>query len=238
MSKARITVAAIENRILAALPRKDYLDLLPSLMPVTLALGDVLYETDGEIKHVYFLNRSVASLIWSTESNLSIEVGLVGNEGMVGISLISGIKSLPYRTVVQSADGAMRMKASAFKAEFDKGGALHNLLLSYMYGLFIQVSRTAICNRIHPLQERFCRWILMIQDRTKADELNLTHEFMASMLGARRSDVTIAAGFLQRAELIRYTRGHITIIDRKGLEAASCNCYRICKAEYNRLGLG
>jgi len=238
MPKAQRSVAAIENCILAALPKKDYQRLLPSLEPVTLALGDVLYETNDEIKYVYFLNRSVASLIWDNESKLSIEVGLVGNEGMVGTPLISGIKSLPFRTIVQSADGAMRMKASAFKAEFNKCGALHDLLLSYIYGLFIQVSRTAICNRIHPLQERFCRWMLMIQDRTRADELNLTHEFMASMLGVRRSDVTVAAGVLQRAELIRYSRGRITILDRQRMETAACNCYRICKGEYDRLGLG
>jgi CRP-like cAMP-binding protein len=228
----------IENSILAALPRSDYRRILPSLKHVDLTLGEILYENNAAIKHVYFPDRSVVSLIWGNRDKLSIEVGLVGSEGMVGICLISGVKSVPYSTVVRRADSAMRMDAGAFKAEFARGGALQKLLLSYIHGLFVQVSRTAICNRIHPLQERFCRCLLMIQDRAKSCELILTHEFIANMLGARRSDVTIAAGILQRAGLIRYSRGHITILDRNGLEAASCNCYQISKEEFNRIGLG
>jgi hypothetical protein len=162
---------------------------------------------------------------------------MVGSEGMAGMSIISGINTQPYRTVVQGADGAMRMKASTLIAEFNKAGKLHDLLLQYTHGLFIQVARTAVCNRIHPIHERFCRWLLMIRDRMQSDDLNLTHEFIASMLGARRSDVSIAAGVLQKAQMIRYSRGHITILDLKGLEASACECYRISKQEFNRAGL-
>jgi CRP-like cAMP-binding protein len=191
MPKSPRPAAVIENSILAALPKSDYRRILPSLKRVELALGEVLYEDDAAVKYVYFPDKSVASLIWSSQDKLPIEVGLVGSEGMVGICLISGVKSVPFRTVVQSADSAIRMNAGAFKAEFARGGALQKLLLSYMYGLFVQISRTAICNRIHPLQERFCRWLLMIQDMAKSDELILTHEFIANMVGARRSDVTM-----------------------------------------------
>lgn len=207
-------------------------------MPVSLALGDVLYEADEIIKFVYFPNRSVASFIWETGNSLSVEVGMVGSEGMVGIPIISGIKRLPYRTVVQGADGAMKMKASTLVAEFNRGGKLHDLLLQYTHGLFIQVARTAVCNRIHPIHERLCRWLLMIRDRMKSDDLNLTHEFIATMLGTRRSDVTIAAGVLQKAHLIRYSRGRIIILNLRGLEASACECYRISRQEFDMVGLG
>lgn len=226
-----------ENRILASLPRQEYQRMLPDLKPVSLKLGDVLYEADETIRHVYFPNKSVASFIWAAGDGLTIEVGMVGSEGMTGISIISGIKTLPYRTVVQGADGAMRMKTHLLISEFNKHGALHDLLLQYTHGLFIQVARTAICNRIHPIHERFCRWVLMIRDRMHSNDLDLTHEFIGSMLGARRSDVTIAAGILQKAELIRYSRGHITILDPQGMEAAACECYRISKKEFDRVSL-
>jgi CRP-like cAMP-binding protein len=226
-----------ENRILASLPRQEYQRMLPDLKPVSLKLGDVLYEADETIRHVYFPNKSVASLIWAAGDGLTIEVGMVGSEGMTGISIISGIKTLPYKTVVQGADGAMRMKTNLLISEFNKHGALHDLLLQYTHGLFIQVARTAICNRIHPIYERFCRWVLMIRDRVHSNDLDLTHEFIGSMLGARRSDVTIAAGILQKAELIRYSRGHITILDPQGMEAAACECYRISKKEFDRVSL-
>lgn len=203
-----------------------------------MSLGDVLYEADEAIRFVYFPNRSVVSFIWSTEDNLSIEVGMVGSEGMAGISIISGINTLPYRTIVQGADGAVRMKANALIAEFNRGGKMHDLLLQYTHGLFIQVARTAVCNRIHPINERLCRWLLMIRDRMQSHDLHLTHEFIANMLGARRSDVTIAAGALQKADLIRYSRGRIAILNPRGLEATACECYRFSKREFNRTGLG
>ncbi len=219
------------------LPEKEYQRILPDLKQVSLKLGDVLYEADETIRYVYFPIKSVASLIWKTEDGMTIEVGMVGSEGMTGISIISGIRQLPYQTIVQGADGAMRMKTTALIAEFNHFGAMHDLLLKYMHGLFIQVARTAICNRIHPIQERFCRWLLMIRDRMNLDEMHLTHEFMASMLGARRSDVTIAAGILQKSGLIRYSRGHVTLLDVKRLSASACDCYRISKAEFSRVGL-
>jgi CRP-like cAMP-binding protein len=237
MPPRRKTTLLSENRILASLPENDYQRILPDLKQVSLKLGDVLYDADEAIRHVYFPIQSVASLIWKTGDGTTIEVGMVGSEGMTGVSIISGIKSLPYRTVVQGADGAIKMKATALMAEFNQYGALHDLLLQYTHGLFIQVARTAICNRIHPIQERFCRWLLMIRDRTGSDDLILTHEFIASMLGARRSDVTIAAGILQKAGLIRYSRGRVTVLDVQRMIASACDCYRISKAEFNRVGL-
>ena len=238
MSLKTNNTPASENRILASLPRQEYKLMLPDLKHVSLALGEVLYEPDEAIRYVYFPTGSVASLIWDTERSFSVEVGMVGSEGMSGISIISGIKTLPYRTIAQGAGGAVKMKASALISEFNKRRALHDLLLQYNHGLFIQVARTAVCNRIHPIQERFCRWVLMIRDRMRSDELNLTHEFMASMLGARRADVTIAAGALQKAQLISYSRGRIIILDPKGLIASACECYQISKDEFNRVGLG
>jgi CRP-like cAMP-binding protein len=238
MPPSRKVTSGSENRILASLPRDDYQRILSGLKPVSLKLGDVLYEADEAIRYVYFPIKSVASLIWKTEDSTTIEVGMVGNEGVTGISIISGIKRLPYQTIVQGADDAMRMNATALIAEFNQYGALHDLLLQYMHGLFMQVARTAICNRIHPIQQRFCRWLLMIRDRTSSDELRLTHEFIGSMLGARRTDVTIAAGGLQKAGLIRYSRGNVTVLDVQRLAAASCDCYRISKAEFERVGLG
>lgn len=237
MSTHRKTGLLAENRILASLPADDYQRILPGLKLVSLKLGDVLYEANEDIEHVYFPIKSVASLIWKTENQLTIEVGMVGSEGMTGISIISGIKRLPYQTIVQGADGAMKMKATALVAEFNRYGALHDLLLQYMHGLFIQVARTAICNRIHPIQQRFCRWLLMIRDRASSDDLNLTHEFIASMLGARRTDVTVAAGILQKDGLIRYSRGHVVLLDVLRLTASACDCYQISKVEFNRVGL-
>ncbi|MBI3650239.1 MAG: Crp/Fnr family transcriptional regulator [Acidobacteria bacterium] len=227
-----------ENRILASLPDSDYQRLLPDLKPVSLQLGDILYAADETIRYVYFPIKSVVSFIWNTANDSTIEVGMVGSEGMTGICIIAGIKTLPYQSVVQGADGAMKIKTTALMTEFNRHGALHHLLLQYMHGLFIQVARTAVCNRIHPIQERFCRWLLMIRDRTSSDELYLTHEFIASMLGARRSDVTLAAGLLQKAGLIRYSRGHVSVLDSQRLMATACDCYRISKAEFNRIGLG
>jgi CRP-like cAMP-binding protein len=232
----KVTTAS-ENRILAALPRDDYQRLLPGLKQVSLKLGEVLYEADEAIRYVYFPIKSVASFIWKTEDGATIEVGMVGNEGMAGISVISGIKRLPYQTIMQGADGAMKMKTAALIAEFNRYGALHDLLLQYMHGLFMHGARTAICNRIHPIQQRLCRWLLMIRDRTSSDDLNLTHEFIGSMLGARRTDVTIAAGVLQKAGLIRYSRGQVTVLDARGLVISACDCYRISKAAFDGLGL-
>ena len=227
-----------ENLILASLPKQEYKRILPSLKLVSLSLGDVLYEANETIRHVYFPSRSVASFIWDAGDGLTIEVGMVGSEGMTGIPIISGIKSLPYKTVIQGANSAMRMNANVLVSEFNNQGLLHDLLLQYMHGLFIQVARTAVCNRIHKIHERFCRWVLMMRDRMGSNELGLTHEFIGSMLGARRSDVTIAAGLLQKAELICYSRGHLTILDPEGLEATACECYMISKKEFEKVKLG
>ena len=237
MAPHRKVTLVPENRILASLPRGDYQRLLPGLKPVSLKLGDLLYEADEAIRYVYFPIKSVASFIWKTEDGATIEVGMVGSEGMTGMPVISGIKRLPYQTIMQGADGAMKMKTAAVLAEFNRYGALHDLLLQYLHGLFMQVARTAICNRIHPIQQRLCRWLLMIRDRTGSDDLNLTHEFIGSMLGARRTDVTIAAGALQKAGLIRYSRGQVAVLDAQRLVASSCDCYRISKAEFDRLSL-
>lgn len=238
MSPSRKLPLGSENHLLASLPRNDYQRILSGLKPVSLKLGEIIYEADEAIRYVYFPMKSVASFIWKTEDRMTIEVGMVGNEGMIGISIIAGIKRLPYQTIVQGADDALRMTATALMAEFNQHGALHDLLLQYMHGLLMQVARTAICNRIHPIQQRFCRWLLMIRDRSGSDNLRLTHEFIGSMLGARRTDVTIAAGVMQKAGLIRYSRGLVTLLDVARLTAAACDCYRISKAEFERVGLG
>jgi CRP-like cAMP-binding protein len=224
-----------QNKILAALPGKEYDRLSAHLTPVSLNSGETLYEMEGRIKHVYFVNRAVVSLVTHMEEGTSVEVGLVGNEGMVGLSIVMGDDVSPNHAIVQIADGAMRMTTGELRKELKRGGQLQNLLLRYSLTLLKQVSQTAACNRNHNLGERLARWLLLCQDRVGGDELRLTQEFLAQMLGTRRSRVSEAAIILQHAELIRYSRGIITILDREGLEEFACECYRVVKAEFDRL---
>lgn len=225
------------NLILTSLPPSDYKKLSAYLEPVTLSLEQPLYETDQPITYVYFPDKSIISLIQITQAGQSVEVGLVGREGMVGISLISGLTQSPYRAIVQTANGAWRMEASAFKKEFNKAGVFHNLVLRYMHGFLMQVATTAVCNRLHPVEQRLARWLLMIQDRVQTNELYLTHEFIANMLGVGRVPVTLAAGMLQKAGLIQYSRGDVKITNREGLGQVACECYLLGRAEFDKVGL-
>lgn len=223
------------NKILAALPRDEYDRLLPHLTPISLPIGTTLYETEDRIRYVYFVGGAVVSLVTHMEVGASVEVGLVGNEGMVGLSVVLGDAVAQNHAVVQIADGAMRMKTGALREELKRGGRLQYLLLRYSLSLFKQVSQTAACNRNHHLAERLARWLLLCQDRVGGDELTLTQEFLAQMLGTRRSRVSEAAITLQDAGLIRYSRGHVRITNRKGLEEFACECYGVVKAESDRL---
>ena len=229
------TQTAIQNRILAALPAREYERLLEHLTPVSLDLGHTLYETQGRISEVYFVNAAVVSLVANLKDGGSVEVGLVGNDGMVGLSIVLGDDVSPNQAIVQIADGAMRMKASALREELKRDGPLLALLLRSTLAMLKQVSQTAACNGSHSVAERLARWLLMCHDRVPGDELKLTQEFIAQMLGIRRSGVSEAAIVLQSRGLISYSRGHITIIERRGLEEFACECYAIVKADYDRL---
>lgn len=224
-----------ENQLLAALPASEYQRLLPHLELVSLPLRKVLYEVDEPIEYVYFPNHAIASLVSIMEDGSTVEIGLVGNEGMVGLPVILGGKTTNNQAFVQMADGGMRMKASLLKTEFNRGGPLQTLLLLYTQALYTQVSQSAACNRLHCLEERLARWLLSVQDRVQSNEFPLTQEFISQMLGTRRAGVTVAAGILSQAGIIRYTRGRITILNHEALKAASCECYGLIKSEFERL---
>ena len=224
-----------QNKILAALPSKEYNRLLSHLTPVSLHSGDTLYETKDRIKYVYFVNRAVISLVTHMEEGTSVEVGLVGNEGMVGLSIVMGDDVSQNHAIVQIADGAMRMETGKLREELKRGGQLKGLLLRYSLVLLKQVSQTAACNRNHNLGERLARWLLLCHDRVGGDEIRLTQEFLAQMLGTRRSRVSEAAIILQSAGLIHYSRGIITILEREGLEEFTCECYQVVRTELDRL---
>jgi CRP-like cAMP-binding protein len=229
------TSTKISNKILAALPAKEYQRLLPDLEHVPLSLGNVLYETDDEIHHVYFPSASVVSLVKHMKKGASVEVGIIGREGMVGVSVVLGDGISSNQAIVQIADGAMQLSVVALKKELSQGGQLQPLLLRFTQSLLRQVSQTAACNRTHNIGERLARWLLTTQDRVDSNELALTQEFIAEMLGTRRSGVTEAAIILQDRGLISYVRGHITILNREGLEAFACECYEDVKNDFNRL---
>jgi CRP-like cAMP-binding protein len=223
------------NRLLAALPDAEYQRLVPHLEYVPLPLKQVLYNRGESIEYVYFPHRAIVSLVSTPEEGSNIEVGLVGNEGMVGIPAVLGDNIATTTAMVQREDSGMRMEASLLKTEFQQGGSLQNLLLRYTQALYAQTSLTAACNGLHQLDEKLARWLLLVCDRVESNELQLTQEFISQMLGVRRAGVTEAANRLQTAGLIRYIRGRITILNRQGLEAASCSCYGIIKGEYDRL---
>jgi len=223
------------NRLLAALPDAEYQRLIPHLEHVSLSLKQVLYEVGEPIEYVYFPHQSIVSALSTMEDGSMVEVGLVGNDGIVGIPAALGDNITATTAMVQVPDSAMRMKASLLKSEFQRGGSLQSLLLRYVQAQHAFVSQNAACNRLHYLEGRLARWLLLVCDRVKSNELPLTHEFMAQMLGVRRSGVTEAANMLQQSGLIRYTRGKVTILNREELEATSCECYEIIKGEYARL---
>jgi|SRR5258705_7399426 len=224
-----------ENRLLAALPGDEYERLLPRLHEVSFSLGEVVYEFGGHLDYVYFPTTSIVSLLYTMENGTSAEMGLTGNDGIVGIALFMGGGTMPNRAVVQSAGGAIRMRAKILQDEFARGGKFQQLLLRYTQALITQISQTAVCNRLHSVEQQLCRWLLLSHDRVKADELIMTQELIADMLGVRREGVTVAAGRLQDAGAISYVRGHIMILDRQKLEDTVCECYLVVKNEFDRL---
>jgi CRP-like cAMP-binding protein len=223
--------AAAVNRLLASLPKNEYQRVLPKLKTVTLVLGEELYEPGEAIKYVYFPNNSIISLISQLSGTAWLEVGMVGNEGMAGLPVFMGVSSSSTRALVQGSGTAMRMSSAAVRTEANRLGSLHRLLHRYSHSLLTQVSQSAVCNRFHLINSRLARWLLMTNDRLGVEEFPLTQEFLSSMLGVRREGVSKAAGALQAAKLIHYSRGMITLLDRRALEAKSCDCYAIIKAE-------
>jgi CRP-like cAMP-binding protein len=232
-----VTVAhsPTQNHLLAALPEEAFDRLSPHLELVTLPLGEALYESGGRLHHIYFPTTAIVSLLYVLENGSSSEIAVVGHEGVLGISLFMGGDTTPSRAVVQSAGHGYRLKAHLLKQEFNRAGPVSRLLLRYTQALITQMTQTAVCNRHHSVEQQLCRWLLLSLDRLSSNSLTMTQELIANMLGVRREGVTEAAGKLQRAGLISYSRGHIEVLDRPGLEKAVCECYGVVKVEYDRL---
>jgi CRP-like cAMP-binding protein len=224
----------IHNQLLAALPGKDYKRLLPHLESIPLPFMEVLYESGDTIEHVYFPNDGLVSLLVVMEDQTLREIGVIGREGMLGIAVALGMKKTPTRALIQLPGSAMRMKAGALRDELKRGGSLPNVLQRYAHALFTQVSQSAACVSAHALDKRLSRWLVMTHDHAPGDVFEMKHEFLAMMLGVTRSIVTRAAGHLQNEKMIRYSRGQVTILDRRRLEATACECYAVVKAEYAR----
>jgi len=224
-----------DNLLLAALPAADYERLLPHLELVPLPLARALYEAGDAQGYVFFPTTSIVSLLYVMENGSSAEIAVVGNDGVVGIALFMGGETTPSRAVVQSAGFAYRLTANVLKTEFGAGGQLQHLLLRYTQALITQMAQTAVCNRHHAVEQQLCRWLLLSLDRLPSNELSMTQELIANMLGVRREGVTEAAGKLQEAGLIEYSRGKITVLDRRKLESQVCECYAVVKREYDRL---
>lgn len=227
--------APLSNQLLAALPVEEWQRWLPQLEPVELKLGQVLYESGSAQRDVYFPTSAIVSLLYVTENGSSAEIAVVGFEGVVGIALFLGGETSPNRAVVQSAGQGFRLKAGVMKAEFNRSLPVMHLMLRYAQALITQISQTAVCNRHHSVQQQLCRWLLMSLDRLPGNHLRMTQELISNMLGVRREGVTENAHKLQQAGLIRYSRGHIEVLDRQGLEHVVCECYGVVKQEYDRL---
>ena len=224
-----------QNHLLAALPAADYARLLPDLELIAMPLGWAVYEAGGAQGYVYFPTTSIVSLLYVMEDGGSAEIAVTGFDGLVGIALFMGGENTPSRAVVQSAGFGYRLRASVLKREFNLGGELNHLALRYTQALITQMAQTAVCNRHHTLQQQLCRWLLISLDRLPSNELSMTQDLIANMLGVRREGVTEAAGHLQDAEVIQYSRGHITVLDRPKLEQLCCECYAVVKREMDRL---
>ena len=224
-----------QNHLLNALLASDYDRLFPSLELVKMPLGHVLYESGQKLEHVYFPTNCIISLLYVMENGSSAEIAIVGIEGILGISLFMGGETTPSRAIVQSAGIAYRLNGNLLRAEFTRGGPVQRLLLRYTQALITQMSQTAVCNRHHTVEQQLCRWLLLSLDRLASNELTMTQELIANMLGVRREGVTEAACKLQKLGLIKYTRGKINVIDRPNLEKRSCECYLVVKAEFDRL---
>ena len=223
------------NRLLASLPEADLQRWRPHLQPVAMPLGQALYESGEPLSHGYFPTTAIVSLMYVTESGASSEIAVVGNDGIVGVPLFMGGGSTPSRAVVQSAGEGFRMSGRAIREEFSRSAPVMRLLLRYTQALIAQMAQVTVCNRHHRVDQQLCRWLLLSLDRLPGNDLVVTQELIANMLGVRREGVTEAATALQRAGLISYRRGHITVLDRTGLERRSCECYAVVKAEYDRL---
>jgi CRP-like cAMP-binding protein len=223
------------NRLLAALPRREQDRLLPHLEPVALSFEEILYQPDDLIRHVYFPTSGMISLLLALEDGSVAEVGRVGNEGMVGLPVFLGVQSSHTRAFVQVPGEALRMKAQVFHRQARQGGLLSGLLLRYTQALLRHSEQLTACNSRHPIEQRLCRWLLITHDRVQADQFEVTQEFLSQMLGVHRQSVTVAASNLQKAGLIRYSRGKLAVLDRRGLEATSCGCYQAVTREFERL---
>ena len=224
-----------QNRLLAALPAAEMEPLTAQLELVPMRLGDMLYEPGGQLLHAYFPTTAIVSLHYVTVSGAACETSGVGHEGVVGISLFMGGDTTPSSAVVHTAGHAYRLGRHAVKREFDRRGSMQRVLLGYIQAMITQIAQTAVCNRHHAVEQQLCRWLLMALDRTPSGELTLTQELVAGVLGVRREAVTLAAGKLQQAGYIRYRRGHLSVLDRHGLEANACECYAVVKKELSRL---
>ena len=235
MSVVKHTDDALMNHLLAALPPDEFSRLKPSLEPVSLSLGEVIYESGEQLEHIYFPTTAIISLLYIMENGATAEIGMAGNDGLVGIALYMGGSTTPSRAVVQSAGNAFRMQSRAMNDEFSLGGVFQKILLRYTQSLMTQISQTAVCNRLHSVENQLCRWLLINHDLLRTNKLIMTHDLIANMLGVRREGVSIAAGHLQKKGLIKYVRGTITMLDRDALERTACECYRVVKDEYDRL---
>lgn len=224
-----------QNHLFAALPMEVADRLLPHLEKVSMPLGQVLYESGGLLQAVYFPTTAIISLHYVMENGASAEIAGVGNEGVLGIALFMGGKTMPHLATVQTAGDGYRLKRSVVLEEFNRAGAMMRLILRYTQALMTQIAQTAVCNRHHSIEQQLCRWLLLTLDRLPSKELTMTQELIAGMLGVRREGITEAAGNLQRAGLISYRRGHITVLDRAGLESQTCECYQVVKHEFQRL---
>lgn len=224
-----------QNKLLRALSQEEYDRLAPHLEFVTLPFKSVLYEPYQPVDFVYFLNHGVISMVTITEEGETVEAATLGNEGMAGIHVLLGIEQVSLQVIAQVAGDGMRMRVDAFRREVTPGTQLYQLLLRYTQALISQLSQTVACNRLHSVEERCCRWLLMCHDRVPNDEFFLTQELLSQMLGVRRASVSVVAAILQKAGLITYSRGRIRILDRQGLENASCECYQLVKTEFDRL---
>ncbi|CAN5361314.1 Crp/Fnr family transcriptional regulator [soil metagenome] len=226
---------ASNNFLLAALPADKFAAIESKLEPFSLELGASLYEFGEQMDYAYFPTTMIISLLYIMENGMTAEIGIVGNDGLLGIPLFMGGETTTSRAIVQSAGDAVRMKAKDLKEEFKKGEVFQELLLRYTQALMTQISQTAVCNRLHPVEQQLCRWLLMSHDRLQTNELVMTHDLISNMLGVRREGVTLAAQKLAKRKLIKNSRGTIAVIDRQGLEVAACECYKVVNEEYNRL---
>jgi len=235
MSAAAKTNDALKNHLLAALTDNEFANIQSKLELVSFKLGEVLYESGDKLDGVYFPTTAITSLLYVMENGATAEIGVIGNDGVTGHALFLGGDSMPNRAIIQSAGEAHLMKAKDVKAEFALGAMFQKLLLRFTQALMTQISQTAVCNRLHTVEQQLCRWLLLSHDRLDSDKLVMTHDLISNMLGVRREGVTLAAQKLAKRKLIKNVRGTITVIDRQGLEDAVCECYKVVNTEYNRL---